>query len=399
MHHLAGDKEQSAYDQTYEAWNKMHPNITIESMVVPDQERMPKAQAMVAADQAPDMWRHNSAAIRLWAFQGQLLDLTDMLPANYGDNFLPALAAYCQYKGRYFGLPHTTDTSALFYREDALKEIGVTPPTELKDAWTFQQFGEINTKLLALKKQQYAFTHNQGYSSRWMPSFLYATGGRIVNEDFSKIGINTPEGLNALRFIKDWTDKKWAPPAIWTTRVPNEEVDQFVRGTASMAILGQWNINYMDANIKDSFKWGVTFIPRDKEQTTSLGGTPIVTWKKSKHPKEAAAFFEFFTSVDMLKMFDETANFMPVRKDMMSGQQMKFQVRDDLMQTFHKQIQTLPPAYAAYVARSYSSGVNPIVVEETSKMVLEGQSPEDTARRIEERGNKYIEENPDVEKR
>src|SRR5215208_6633328 len=43
MHHLAGDKEQAAYDQIYDAWNKQYPNIKIESMVVPDQERMPKA--------------------------------------------------------------------------------------------------------------------------------------------------------------------------------------------------------------------------------------------------------------------------------------------------------------------------------------------------------------------
>jgi hypothetical protein len=38
-------------------------------------------------------------------------------------------------------------------------------------------------------------------------------------------------------------------------------------------------------------------------------------------------------------------------------------------------------------------------VEETSKMMLEGQSPEQTAKNIDDRGNKFIEENPDVEAR
>jgi multiple sugar transport system substrate-binding protein len=398
MGHVAGgENEQRAYDLILENWHKQHPNIKVEYQVIPDQDRITKATAMVAADQAPDMWRHNGGVIRLWAHQGHLLDLTDLLPSGYDQKFLPALMNYCKYKGRLFGLPHTTDTSALFYRQDAMEAIGVKPPTDLKDAWTWEQFGEICNKLLGLQKQQYAFTHNQG-GGRWVPSFLYSAGAQVVTDDFSKIAINTPEGIRALQFLKDWTDKKWAPPAIWTTRVPNEDTGQFVRGTASMAILGQWNITYLDENIKDSFKWDVTFIPRDKVQTTSLGGTPIVGWKKTKHPREVAGFFEYFTSVDNIKLFDEMANYVPVRSDM-TDMKLEFQVRNDLMQVFHQQIKTLPPQFVAYVARSYSSGIGTIISEETSKLMLEGQTPEQTAKNIEERGNQYIEENPDVEAR
>jgi len=231
-----------------------------------------------------------------------------------------------------------------------------------------------------------------------VPSFLYSTGGKVVTDDFSKMAFNTPESIEALTFVKSWSDKKWAPPAIWTTRVPNEDTDQFVRGTASMAILGQWNITYLDENIKNTFKWGVTFLPHAKTQVTSLGGTPIVGWAKTKYPKEVAAFFEYFTSVDKVKQFDEMANYVPVRADM-SDMALKFQVRDDLMQTFKQQITTLPADYTAYVARSYSPGITPIIVEETSKMMLEGQAADVTAKNIDDRGNKFIQENPDVEAR
>lgn len=398
MGHVAGgENEQKAYDLTLDTWHKQHPNIKVEYQVVPDAERITKATAMVAANTAPDMWRHNGSVIRLWAFQGHLLDLTDVMPKGYEQKFLPALMAYCTFKGRFYGLPHTTDTSALFYREDALAAIGVKPPTELKDSWTWEQFGDINTKLLAAGKHQFAFTHNQG-GGRWVGSFLYSAGAKIVNDDFSKMAMNTPEGIVALQFLKDWTDKKWAPPAIWTSTVPNENTDQFVRGTAAMAILGQWNITYLDDNIKQNFKWNVTFIPRSKTQTTSLGGTPVVGWKKTKYPKEVGAFFEFFTSQEMIKLFDEMANYVPVRSDM-TEQKLTFQVRNDLMQTFHQQIKTLPQHYVAYVARSYSAGIGPIVLEETSKMMLQGQSPQDTAKNIDDRGNKFIQENPDVEVR
>ena len=396
MGHVAGGQnEQKAYDDILAEWQTLHPNIKVEYQVVPDAERITKAQAMVAADQAPDMWRHNADVIRLWAARGQLLDLTDLLPKDYDKNFLPGLRAYCIYKNRVWGLPHTTDTSALFYREDALQAIGVTPPKDLASAWTWQQFGDICDKLVAAKKQQYAFTHNEG-GGRWVPSFLYSSGGKVVTDDFKKMAINTPESIRAFTFLKQWTDKKWAPPAIWTTQVPNEDTGQFVRGTASMAILGQWNITYLDENIKDSFKWNVTYLPKDKMSTTSLGGTPIVGWIKTKYPKEVSGFFQYFTSVEKVKQFDEMANYVPVRSDM-ANTTLNFQVRNDLMQTFKNQMPTLPEDFVAFVARSYSSGVNTIITEESSKLILSGQSPEDTAKNIETRGNQYISENPDVE--
>ncbi len=394
--HVAGGQgEQNAYDQTLDAWHKIHPNIQTEYQVIPDAERMNRMTAMVAANQAPDMWRHNFGVVRLWASQGHLLDLTDIMPKGYDKQFLPALMAAHYYKGRYWALAHTTDTSAMFYREDALEAIGVKPPTDIKDAWTWEQFGEICDKLLKSGKQQFAFTHNQG-GGRWISQFYYSTGAKVVSDDFSKMTFSTPEGLQSLQFIKQWFDKKWAPPAVWSSTQPNEDTNPFVRGTTSMGQLGQWNITYLDENIKQAFKWGVTFTPRAKTQVTSLGGTPVVAWSKTKRPQEAAAFLEFFTSTEMVKMFDEMANYMPVRNDLLD-QKINYKTRPDLMAVFQQQMKTLPLDFVQYTSRSYSSGIGTIIREEATKMGLQNQSPEDTAKNIDARGNKFIQENPDVE--
>jgi ABC-type glycerol-3-phosphate transport system substrate-binding protein len=350
--------------------------------------------AMVAADTAPDMWRHNFGVVRLWASQGHLLDLTDLMPKGYDKQFLAGLTAAHVYKGRYWALPHTTDTSALFYREDALEAVGAKAPTDVKDSWSWQQFGEICDKLVKLGKQQFAFSHNQ--RGRWTSQFLYSTGAQIVSDDFKKMTMSTPEAIEALKFIKDWHDKKWVPPALWSQTPPNAENDPFIRGTTSMAHVGQWNITYLDENIKQNFKWNVTFTPKAKQQVTSLGGTPIVGWKKTKYPNEVAAFFEFFTSTEQVKQFDEMANYMPVRNDLLD-QKINYRVRPDLMGIFQQQIKTLPPDYVAFTARSYSAGIGTIILEETTKMNLSGQSVEETAKNIDARGNKFIQENPDVE--
>jgi len=396
-HVAGGQAEQKAYDDTLQSWQKLHPNIKVRYQVVPDVERIQKVTAEVAANQAPDLWRHNYGVIRLWASQGQLLDLTDRLK-GYDKLFLPAFMAASLYKGHIWGLPHTTDTSALFYRQDALDAIGVKAPTDVKDAWTYEQFGQICDQLMKAGKQQFAFTENQG-GGRWVPSYLYSSGGRLVTPDFSKIAINSPEGIRALQFVKQWFDKKWTPTdvwMVWITSRPNGDTDPFVRGETSMGMLGLWNITYLDENIKDRFKWGVTYEPRDKVQSTSMGGTPIVGWAKTKHPEETAAFMSYFVSPEMMKMFDEMANYLPTRLDL-SSQNLTYATRPDLVSTFQKQDAFLPLDYVSFVARSYSSGIGTIVNEETTKMTTQGQTPEQTAKNIETRGNKYIQENPDPE--
>jgi multiple sugar transport system substrate-binding protein len=396
-HVAGGEDEQRAYDITIDTWNKEHPNVQVEYAVVADPERIQKVTAQVAAGTAPDMWRHNHGVVRLWASQGHLLDLSGRLP-GYDKVFLPALAEVCTFKGKLYAFPHTTDTSALFYRNDALDAIGVKAPAanEAAKSWTFEQFGEICDKLLAAKKQEYAFTHNQG-GGRWIGSFLYATGGKVVTDDFLKIAINNAEGIQALKFLKSWTDKKWSPVSVWTNAsMRNADTDPFCQGTTSMGILGQWNITYLQDQIKNNFTWNVTFEPRAKIQSTSLGGTPIVIWSKTKYPDDCAAFFEFFESIPMLRLFDEMANYLPVRSDL-AEQKINYKTRPDLMAVFQEQVKSLPLDFVRFTGRSYSSGISTIMLEETTKMMSAGQSAEDTAKNIETRGNKYITDNPDVE--
>ena len=158
--------------------------------------------------------------------------------------------APCLYKGRVFGLPHTTDTSALFYREDALAAIGVKPPTDLKDAWTWEQFGEINDKLLELKQAAVRVHPQPG--RRPLDTQLPLQHRRQDRERrLHQDGVqHARRRSQPLTFIKGWSDKSGRRLAIWTRPMPNEDTDQFIRGTASMAILGQWNITYLDENIK-----------------------------------------------------------------------------------------------------------------------------------------------------
>jgi multiple sugar transport system substrate-binding protein len=345
------------------------------------------------------MWRHNHNVVRLRASQGHLLDLSDRLK-GYDKLFLAALAQVCTFKGKLYALPHTTDTSALFYRTDALDAIGAKAPAanEMDKSWTFEQFGDVCDKLVKLGKQQYAFTHNQG-GGRWLSHFLYGAGGKIVTDDHTKIAINSPEGIRALQFVKNWTDKKWAPVSVWTNAsMRNADTDPFCQGTTSMGILGQWNITYLSDQIKNNFQWNVTFAPRDKVQSTSMGGTPIVIWAKTKYPDECVAFFEFFESPPMLRMFDEMANYLPVRLDL-AAQKINYKTRPDLMAWFQEQIKTIPTAWADWVGLTYNNGVSTIINEETTKMISAGQSAEDTAKNIETRGNKFIADNPDVEQK
>ena len=114
------------------------------------------------------------------------------------------------------------------------------------------------------------------------------------------MAINTPEAIRAFDWVRSWAKQGWVSPGIWDSGLtnPNESSDEFIRGTAAMSILGQWNITYLDEKSSDQFEWGVTFCPMTRCRRRHWAAHRSSASATTKYPREVAAFLEFFTSPD-----------------------------------------------------------------------------------------------------
>jgi ABC-type glycerol-3-phosphate transport system substrate-binding protein len=102
-----------------------------------------------------------------YATNGGLIGLDDRLPNGYGAEFAPSFWQAVKTQRGVFGLPQHTDTFATYNHKDVLRKAGVTAPTALAKAWTWDEFCDAARRVKAATGQ-YAFAY--GFSPAGGPS-------------------------------------------------------------------------------------------------------------------------------------------------------------------------------------------------------------------------------------
>jgi multiple sugar transport system substrate-binding protein len=135
--------------------------------------------------------------------------LTDMTPffkkkgeTGLSDDFIPTSAAICRYPyatGKVYAMPFFGNAQMFFYRTDLFAKYGLqSAPKTWDEAYTVMQKISTSEKRL----NGYVLRGQQGNPvvANFMPVF-WSFGGRMFNEDKTKVQIDTPEALSALEFF------------------------------------------------------------------------------------------------------------------------------------------------------------------------------------------------------
>ncbi|MES9143970.1 extracellular solute-binding protein, partial [Cutibacterium acnes] len=141
---------------------------------------------------------------------------------------------------------------------------------------------------------------------------MYEFGASMLNEDGTKVVINSPEAVKAVEYFKKLHDEKIIPDSVWVgSENPN---NLFRTGQVGVHLAGSWMLtNYRD-NIKD-FEWGVTYLPKEVQRSSVPGGKYIAAFNNSKVEEEAAKFIEYFTSKEVNEKYAKESLFLSPRLD------------------------------------------------------------------------------------
>jgi multiple sugar transport system substrate-binding protein len=188
-----------------------------------------------------------------------------------------------QYKGTSVATINGHDTFLIYYNKNLFDEAKVAYPN---DTWTWDDW------LVAAKK----LTNNEeGENKRYAMKtgnvlvYVYSFGGNVFDsmDNPTKVVFNSPETIEALRFVQD---------AIWVHKVaPSYDTsDSFDTGRIAMDIDGSWAPSGR-RHITD-FKWDMADIPtyKNKPRRTAAYFAGYSVNKASKNPALAYAFARFF---------------------------------------------------------------------------------------------------------
>jgi multiple sugar transport system substrate-binding protein len=379
-----GQAEQDAFNALIRKYQALHPNVSIRLEVSGGSAQVyQNVDTRLAGHQAPDMFRIQYQAVGRYASGRALVDLTPYLPPGIAEAFGPAFWQATGYQGKQYALPHHTDTFACYYNKDMLKKLAVDAPTSLDQSWSWAEFIRVGraVKDKGLAPYGFAMGWQVGAGYRWLP-FLYQHGGQLLDAALKEPLIKSRQGVETIAWTQSWFKEGLVPPS---TYIKSTEQTQnlFANGTIGLLLGGDWQIPFLTKTMT-KWDWGVTYMPRDVSMASDLGGNCLAVSRDSKHPQIAADFLKFVTNEENMRAFVTSAQFLPVRRALMT-QDLEFAQRGDAMKVFITQAKTIPAHLVSTVTMPIFSKINASLTDELDLAFTSGQDAATTATNIDDR--------------
>lgn len=375
-----GTNEEQAFRKVIKRYQSQNPDVKINLELVPYDRHYERLDTRLSAGNAPDLARIQYQQIGRYASQGAVIDLSEYLDDGYGDAFTPALWQASLYEDKPYAIPHHTDTMAIFYNTDIFNNLGIEVPQKLEDSWTWDEFMQVSRRLKEEGGVDFPFAMSwtgESVAYRWV-WFLFQHGGSLLTEDLSGPNVDNPTGIETIAFNQSWFNEGLVPPN--TSIKSSESTEQlFANGTTAMMLNGEWIIPFLDDTMTAG--WDVTYMIRDVEMASDLGGTTVAVTKDSQNPEAAADFLKFLCSKEQMAEFCADGLFIPARKSLVE-EGIDFRIYPEEVALFVEQSTTIPTQMAKEQTIPQFSSVNQVLADQLEAAFKTGQSPEATASNI-----------------
>ena len=366
-----GDAELAAFQAVADAFREQ-TGTTVQIENLPYADILSTVDSRLQSGSPPDLFRVSYIDLGRYTSIGVLADISSALPAGFADAFTPSLWSAVQADGAPVGVPHHTDVSALVYNVPAFERAGVAVPTALDQAWTWEQFSEVLAEVKGANGGAYPVVVNWQAAGayRWL-SFLAQAGGSVFADDGS-VTIDSEAGERALTYTQGLYAQGLHDPT-FLVQAANYPDEAFPTGRPLSVFAGDFLLPSLEETVTD-FEFGATFLPRDVDAATDLGGNAVVVTDGDR-AEVAAEFAAFLASAENMKAFCEATTVLPTRTDVGD---LAYSVRPDLMPVFVQQATTIPESLVATSTSTSFSGINAALQQELEACFGGGQSVRDT---------------------
>lgn len=275
--------EPGAIRPVLEKFEKEHPGVRVDMQQLTWADGRQKIIASVAAGGPPDLCELGSTWVAKFAADGAILDWTEDARA-LRDRF--RMWDTAEYDSRVYGLPWVVGTRALFVNRDLFARAGIDSFPE-----TWCELLDASEKVDDLGDGVYGFGLNSGERyvlyKKFMP-FAWGNGGAVLSADMQHSVFDSQENLEALHFMT-----ALRPSSLLEKQ---DVLDRaFIEGRVGMVLSGAWLLRTL-AKEAPSLRYAVVLVPKPDaggSHASFAGGEVLVSFRNSKHPKEAFELARF----------------------------------------------------------------------------------------------------------
>lgn len=294
--------EDSYWKPKVAEFQQKYPKVKVKVVVQPWANRDEQLTTAIAGNKGPDVVYLIPDQIPQYATTGALADVSDVVASDKAD-FLPNALDAMTYDSKLYGAPLLMSVTSVIANKNVLAKAGIAKPPAtwdeaLADGAKLKQAGYYLTEYDASPEA----TLNQTFYP-----FLWQAGGAVLNDDGSKATINSPQGLQALQFVKKMVDQGYVPKDPLTT---SPELDQNALCTGKAALGFARAVSEIEAcpGFKES-DWEVA--PPLKNTASvdygTVGGLSILA--ASGHKAAAKAWIQWVTAPEQIKGFATSHDF------------------------------------------------------------------------------------------
>lgn len=282
-----------------------NPGITVVLDVVPYKTIDEQLPVQLESGTGPDLARITNFG----AYKAKLLDLRPVLAdsAYYEANFpAPILEAL-----NYGGFPDTLTVTGPYVNKTLFDQAGIALPGE---GATWEDWTKVTEEVAKATGVQYAIAIDRTGHRFAGPAM--SMGATLINAE-NGFTVDTPGFRAFAETVKGWHDKGLTPKEVWLGAEPvNSCIAAFKSGQLVMCMSGSWQINGVAKDVADAFDWVVVPNPTGDGGSTGIaGGSAVVVFASSKHPKEAAMLAEFLMKAENYSAFSAGTLALPAQKE------------------------------------------------------------------------------------
>jgi multiple sugar transport system substrate-binding protein len=335
-----------------EQFTQQNPNINLEIIEAPNDSNQVEdlyTSSFLLGNSPYDLVYMDIVWTSKFAAAGWLRDVSERFSKAEASNYLEGDVQGGMYQDKLYRIPFRSDAGMLYYRQDLLKQEGYEPPETFSELIQISQ--DLQQKGLADWGYVWQGKQYEGLAAMFV-EILQGNGAFWIDADTLKVGLDRPEAIEAVKFLRTTIDKKIAPPGV-TTYAEEESRLLFENGKA--VFLRNWPYVYSSALTSSiAGKFGIKPMVHGigQESAACQGGWGLGISTSSKHPDAVWKMIEFLSSENSQREFILETGFVPSRKSLFNDPEIvaKYDYYPKLLSVV--QSSTLRPPISQYAQAS-----------------------------------------------
>ncbi|MBW8347910.1 sugar ABC transporter substrate-binding protein [Bacillus sp. IITD106] len=297
--------EKKVIDEAIDRFEKLHTNISVKRMHIPNSDFQTKITSMVSSGNPPDLTYTNPEWAMPWAEEGMFLNTQELLEMDglSREDFLD-YSWYDYGENKSLGPIQAIVSTTLLYNIDSFEKAGLElPSADVNKAWTWDEFVDVSKTLTIDKNgnnghspefdKDNILQYGVNFPTDWWAYFpiIASNNGDFLTEDGKGLGLLEPEAVEGLQAIADLYNVHYVAPDPGVAAVMPAPAVALQTQQVAMQVIGKWAmLDVGDADVN----FGVAALPQfgDVYKTVAFGGV-ISIFADTKHPEEAYQLYKF----------------------------------------------------------------------------------------------------------